>query len=206
LQRCGHDLNQLISEFLDQREQKIEQEKQAIVRAQELEATGGRAPAEWEEIDRELGVMTIIIPPSRYISVRTKNVLKEDVLRRMVRSWPLPLIRVLCLVLGAVSRVLLNYPYRALRALRPASPLLARFSMRDYADYPFSVTVNDLFDWLATPRNEYYRREDVLGWCEREGLQDIQVLNHFGWRAFGWTPGPGRTEGRRDGVAAPCAG
>ena len=137
---------------------------------------------------------------------RAKHVLKEDVLRRTVRSWPLPFIRLLCLVLGAISRVLLNYPYRALRALRPASPLLARFSMRDYADYPFSVTVNDLFDWLATPRNQYYGKEDILGWCERAGLRDVQVLNHFGWRAFGWTPGQGSSEGRREGVAAQCAG
>ena len=78
LQTKGIDLNKLMGEFLDQRDRRIEEEKQKIVKEDELAANGGRTNEEWDEIDREMGVITLYFPPSRYIRARTKNVLKEE--------------------------------------------------------------------------------------------------------------------------------
>ncbi len=49
LQRCGHNLDQLIGELLDQREQKIEEEKRAIVEEQEQQAYEHEWVKDWRE-------------------------------------------------------------------------------------------------------------------------------------------------------------
>ncbi len=67
LQTKGLDLNKLLAQFLDERDRRIEEEKQAIVKEDELAANGGRTNEEWDEIDRELGVITLYSPPSRIV-------------------------------------------------------------------------------------------------------------------------------------------
>ena len=78
LQTKGIDLNKLLAQFLDERDRRIEEEKQEIVKEDELAANGGRTNEEWDEIDREMGVITLYFPPPRYVRARTKNVLKEE--------------------------------------------------------------------------------------------------------------------------------
>ena len=78
LQNKGIDLNKLLAQFLDERDRRIEEEKQAIVKEDELAANGGRTNEEWDEIDREMGVITLYFPPPRYVRARTKNVLKQE--------------------------------------------------------------------------------------------------------------------------------
>lgn len=60
-----------------------------------------------------------------------------------------------------------------------------RFSwpLKFYVDYPFRVLLNDTFDRFATPIENRYSREEALGWFQRAGLKNINILP--GWRLFG---------------------
>ncbi len=84
LQQQGHNLDQLIGEFLDQREQKIEEEKRAIVKEQEQQEYEHEWVKDWREVNRLLyGDLVarepdVIKKPSRYISKRIRNVLYQE--------------------------------------------------------------------------------------------------------------------------------
>ncbi len=44
-----------------------------------------------------------------------------------------------------------------------------------YADYPFSVKLNDAFDVFATPSARYYTESEIHDWFTRANLQDINI-------------------------------
>lgn len=66
LQNKGIDLNQLLAQFLEERDRRIEEEKQAIVEEDRLRAE--EAAAEGKRNGQA----------SRYVRARTKNVLKQE--------------------------------------------------------------------------------------------------------------------------------
>ncbi len=92
LQQQGHNLDQLIGEFLDLREQKIEEEKRAIVEEQENQEYEHEWVKDWRETNRLLygdlesnldGALMaekpdVISKPSRYISKRIRNILHQE--------------------------------------------------------------------------------------------------------------------------------
>ena len=84
LQRCGHNLDQLLGEFLGQREQKIEEEKRAIVEEQENQEYEHEWVKEWRKMNAflygDLGgrESDVVSKPSRYISKRIRNVLHQE--------------------------------------------------------------------------------------------------------------------------------
>jgi hypothetical protein len=57
--------------------------------------------------------------------------------------------------------------------------------MKQYADYPFRVCVNDQFDRFSAPIENRYTREEVEGWLKRAGLEEITVHPNFGWVGSG---------------------
>jgi hypothetical protein len=60
--------------------------------------------------------------------------------------------------------------------------------MRQYADYPFGVCVNDQFDRFSAPVENRYTRAEVLDWLERAGLEGATVLPNWGWLGTGRKP------------------
>ena len=44
-----------------------------------------------------------------------------------------------------------------------------------YADYPFSVKLNDSFDTFATPSARYYTEKEILDWFLGSNLSDIKI-------------------------------
>ena len=46
-----------------------------------------------------------------------------------------------------------------------------------YADYPFSVKLNDAFDVFATPSARYYTEKEIFDWFMRSNLKDIKITS-----------------------------
>ncbi len=44
-----------------------------------------------------------------------------------------------------------------------------------YADYPFSVKLNDAFDTFATPSARYYTEKEIFDWFSKVHLRDIDI-------------------------------
>ncbi len=79
------------------------------------------------------------------------------------------------------------WPYQILRAVGLGG-VAERLPMKQYAQYPFRVCVNDQFDRFSAPIENRYTRAEVRGWLERAGLEEIVVRSNFGWCATGRKP------------------
>ena len=53
--------------------------------------------------------------------------------------------------------------------------------LKTYADYPFSVLVNDQFDRFSAPLERRYTADEVRGALTAAGLEDLVVLPNHGW-------------------------
>ena len=76
------------------------------------------------------------------------------------------------------------WPYQILSAAGLTS-IAERLPMKQYAQYPFRVCVNDQFDRFSAPIEFRYTRAEALGWFERAGLEDISIRPNFGWCVTG---------------------
>jgi len=79
-------------------------------------------------------------------------------------------------------------PYRALRARPRGRRLAAALPLKTYADYPFSVLVNDQFDRFSAPLERRFTAEEVRAAMKSAGLEDVVVLPNHGWIADGRRP------------------
>lgn len=80
------------------------------------------------------------------------------------------------------------WPYRLLRRVPGLRGLAERLPMKQYANYPFRVCVNDQFDRLSAPIENRYTRAEVASWLTSQGLEDVTVRANFGWVASGIKP------------------
>ncbi|MGI8558915.1 MAG: methyltransferase domain-containing protein [Solirubrobacteraceae bacterium] len=110
------------------------------------------------------------------------------VLRRVTTRMPYRLLHLLSYPGAAVLFVLFALPYRAMRPHRSLRAIAERLPLRSYADYPFGVCVNDLFDRMVAPIvhrfTEQQMRELMLG----TGLTDVVLTAHHGWIASARRP------------------
>lgn len=68
---------------------------------------------------------------------------------------------------------------------KPASSLPFKY----YADYPFSVKLNDAFDVFATPSAQYYTDDELYFWFQKNGLKNIVITDEGvskGLKGFGY--------------------
>jgi hypothetical protein len=128
-----------------------------------------------------------------------------SVIRRVTTRLPYPLLYVLSYPAAWVAFVGFVWPYMALRRVPGLRKLAERIPMRQYAEYPFGVCVNDQFDRFSAPIENRYKKSQVEGWLRRAGLVDIRVTANSGWVASGRKPAPvpdpGPRGSRRDGDA-----
>ena len=78
--------------------------------------------------------------------------------------------------------------HRALRHRPRGGAIAALLPLKIYADYPFTVLVNDQFDRFSAPLEQRYTRHQVKTMLEQAGLEDIQVLPNSGWVGDGRAP------------------
>ena len=72
-------------------------------------------------------------------------------------------------------------PYRLLSQHQATRALAEKLPLRQYAEYPFRVCVNDQFDRFSAPIERRYTRAEVVEWLKGAGLEDVEVRAHFGW-------------------------
>ncbi len=125
------------------------------------------------------------VPPQRW----HRHVLRlVTAMRRVTVRLPHPLLHALCYPLAAVLQMTFVAPYRALRTRPRTAGFAAALPLKTYADYPFSVLVNDQFDRFSAPLERRFTADEVQAAMEAAGLEDIVVLPNHGWVADGRRP------------------
>ena len=56
-----------------------------------------------------------------------------------------------------------------------------KIPLKQYAEYPFRVCVNDQLDRFSAPIENRYTRAEAEAWLERAGLENIQLRPNYGW-------------------------
>lgn len=108
--------------------------------------------------------------------------------RTVTTRMPLPLLRLLCYPVAALAFASFVVPHRGARRFAFARRLTEALPLKTYADYPFSVCVNDQFDRLSAPLEHRYTAEEVRDMMISAGLEDVVVLPNTGWVACGRRP------------------
>jgi len=109
--------------------------------------------------------------------------------RRLTTRTPLPLLRVLTLLLAGLLWATYVGPAKLLSRSAAMHARIAALPLGQYIDYPFRVLWNDQFDRFSAPLEKRYTREQVLALLAEEGLGELTVLGGYGWRAAGRKPG-----------------
>jgi SAM-dependent methyltransferase len=79
-------------------------------------------------------------------------------------------------------------PYKGMRSIGSLQLLAEQMPMKQYADYPFQVCVNDQLDRFSAPIENRYTRSEVENWLRSAGLENITVSKNFGWVGTGRKP------------------
>jgi glycosyltransferase involved in cell wall biosynthesis len=108
--------------------------------------------------------------------------------RQVTVRMPHRLLHALCYPLAAVLFATIVAPSRALRFRRRGKGITEALPLKAYADYPFSVLLNDQFDRFSAPLERRYRRDEVHAMYRRTGLEEVSVLPNNGWVADGKVP------------------
>ena len=80
------------------------------------------------------------------------------------------------------------WPYRILKKIPGLKSLAEKIPMKQYANFPFRVCVNDQLDRFSAPIENRYTRQQVADWLERAKLEDAKVNAAFGWVGTGRKP------------------
>ena len=92
---------------------------------------------------------------------------------KITHRLPHRLLYYLCYLPATIMEIL-NCCYHLLNTTH--LPKLASFlPFKYYADYPFSVKLNDAFDVFATPSAQYYTEGEILDWFTRSNSADIII-------------------------------
>ncbi|HEX6648835.1 MAG TPA: methyltransferase domain-containing protein [Pyrinomonadaceae bacterium] len=105
--------------------------------------------------------------------------------RRVTTRLPHNAVYALAYPTAAAAFVFFVWPYRILRRLPGLNRVAEDLPMRQYANLPFRVCVNDQLDRLSAPIENRYTRADVLDWLARASLESTSVGENFGWIATG---------------------
>ncbi len=108
-------------------------------------------------------------------------------LRKLTTKIPHGLLHAFSYPAAAIAFAGFVWPYQLLSAAG-FSRIAERMPMKQYAQYPFRVCVNDQFDRFSAPIEYRYARAEVLEWFDRAGLQEVTIRPNFGWCATGRKP------------------
>ncbi len=114
-----------------------------------------------------------------------KTVFLEGTIRKITVGMPQRMLYYFCYI-PAILYHTLNKLYRLLGWFG-ASGLAERIPFKNYAKFPFRVKLADAYDFLGTPINNYYSREECEQWIKDENLRKSSVTSLGGrsWRLFG---------------------
>lgn len=87
-----------------------------------------------------------------------------------------------------LAHLTLVWPYIVLRRVPGFNKVAERMPMKQYAQYPFRVCVNDQLDRFSAPIENRYTKQETRDWMTRGGLADVSVGSNYGWVATGRKP------------------
>jgi SAM-dependent methyltransferase len=110
-------------------------------------------------------------------------------LRRVSTKIPPPLLRTLALPL-AVGFHGAAKVYRPLQTTHAGRMLPLNEYLSSVADFSFRQNYGIVFDQLVAPSAAYIRGEELAGWFDEGGLEDVLISNRHGnsWRGRGRLP------------------
>lgn len=97
-------------------------------------------------------------------------------LRTLLKKLPKPILFKLCYIPGGVVH-LINLFGKFLRTIG-FKKIEKKLPFSYYANFPFNMKLNDAFDVLATPKSNYYYREEIETWYRNSHLKNIQAFEH----------------------------
>lgn len=97
-------------------------------------------------------------------------------LRSALKHLPKPLLYKICYLPGAAVHAI-NYITHALNAIG-LTTAAKKVPFSYYANFPFNMKLNDSFDVLATPKSNYYYREEIEKWFSEAKLNNISAYEH----------------------------
>ncbi|MDO8872118.1 MAG: class I SAM-dependent methyltransferase [Methanoregula sp.] len=92
---------------------------------------------------------------------------------KITHHLPHRLLYYLCYIPAMIMEII-NYIYLLLNKIH-LTKLASILPFKYYAEYPFSVKLNDAFDVFATPSARYYTEKEILDWFTRVNLQEIAI-------------------------------
>lgn len=104
--------------------------------------------------------------------------------RRITTRLPHKGVHVLAFPAAIAAFMFFVWPYRALNRVGLQS-LAEKLPMKQYAQYPFRVCVNDQLDRFSAPIETRYTRAEAQAWLNRAGLEQVKVRSNFGWVVSG---------------------
>jgi len=109
-------------------------------------------------------------------------------MRKLTTRLPHPWLHALSYPAAVLAFLFFVLPYKVLRRLAVTRKLAEKLPMKQYADYPFGVCVNDQFDRFSAPIENRYTKAEVEAWMRRANLENIIVFANNGWVGNGRKP------------------
>lgn len=117
----------------------------------------------------------------------------ERVLLKIVNSFriitkrlPPPVLYFLCMLMSPVVWLCCSLPYQIFRRINFTKKFAGRIPFRH--TMRLDCIVADLYDRFSPPIENRYSRKDMEEWFRRENFEDVHVINHRGWVAWGKKP------------------
>lgn len=111
-----------------------------------------------------------------------------SLLRRLTMRLPYRLLYTLSYPAAWIAYAGFVWPYQILSRMPGLKSMAEKLPLKQYAQYPFRVCVNDQFDRFSAPIEHRYTRVDVEAWMALAGLEQVCVIPNFGWIASGVKP------------------
>lgn len=97
-------------------------------------------------------------------------------LRAVLKHLPKPLLYRLCYLPAAAVH---GINYLTVGLNKTGNKILAeKIPFSYYANFPFNMKLNDAFDVLATPKSNYYYKEQVEKWFKKSRLDKVRSYEH----------------------------
>ena len=106
---------------------------------------------------------------------------------KITHHLPHRLLYYLCYVPATIMEIT-NGLYLILKRIH-LTKLASILPFQYYADYPFSVKLNDAFDTFATPSARYYTDKELYLWFQKKNLKNILITEmgvSKGLKGFGY--------------------
>ena len=105
--------------------------------------------------------------------------------RKVTTRLPHQLLYALAYPAAAAAFLFLVWPYRLLKSLPGFRAIADKMPMKQYANFPFRVCVNDQLDRFSAPIEHRYTKQDVSDWLARARLTEAEVSPAYGWVGTG---------------------